>query len=89
MLVFPARGGREIDAHNFLNRTWKPIFERLVEDGKVKHYLPQYNCRHTFITLCLEAGVSVVQVARWVGNSPEIIMKHYTGIIKSVEVPDF
>ena len=88
-LVFPARGGKEIDAHNFLNRTWKPIVERLVEDEKVKHYLPQYNCRHTFITLCLEAGVSVVQIARWVGNSPEIIMKHYAGIIKNVEVPEF
>lgn len=88
-LVFPARGGKEIDAHNFLNRTWKPIVEQLVEDGKVNQYLPQYNCRHTFITLCLEAGVSVVQIAKWVGNSPEIIMKHYAGIIKNVEVPEF
>lgn len=88
-LVFPARGNKEIDAHNFLNRTWKPIVEQLVEDGKVKQYLPQYNCRHTFITLCLEAGVSVVQVAKWVGNSPEVIMKHYAGIIKNVAVPEF
>lgn len=88
-LVFPARGNKEIDAHNFLNRTWKPIVEQLVEEGKVKQYLPQYNCRHTFITNCLEAGVSVVQVAKWVGNSPEVIMKHYAGIIKNVEVPEF
>lgn len=88
-LVFPARNGREIDAHNFLNRIWKPVVESLVKEGRVREYLPQYNCRHTFITNCLEAGVSVVQVAKWVGNSPEIIMKHYAGIIKQVEVPDF
>lgn len=88
-LVFPSRSGKEIDAHNFLNRVWKPVVENLVTDAKVRSYLPQYNCRHTFITLCLESGVSVVQVAKWVGNSPEIIMKHYAGTIKQVEVPEF
>lgn len=87
-LVFPAKNGKEIDAHNFLNRIWKPVVEALVEEGKVREYLPQYNCRHTFITMMLESGVSVVQVAKWVGNSPEIIMKHYAGIIKQVEVPE-
>lgn len=88
-LVFSARNGKEIDAHNFLNRVWKKVVENLVEEGKVKQYLPQYNARHTFITLCLEANISVVQVAKWVGNSPEIIMKHYAGIIKQSEVPEF
>jgi len=88
-LVFPARNGKEIDAHNFLNKVWKPVVSNLVERGLVRSYLPQYNCRHTFITMALEAGVSVVQVAKWVGNSPEIIMKHYAGIIQKVEVPEF
>lgn len=87
-LVFPAKSGKEIDAHNFLNRVWKPVVQNLVKDGKVKQYLPQYNCRHTFITMALEAGVSVVQVSKWVGNSPEIIMKHYAGTIRQVQVPE-
>jgi hypothetical protein len=55
------------------------VVENLVKDEKVKQYLPQYNCRHTFIKTTLEAGVTVVQVAKWAGNSPEIIMKHYAG----------
>ncbi|MBD2771667.1 tyrosine-type recombinase/integrase [Iningainema tapete] len=82
--VFKSPKGGLIDAHNFLNRAWKTILSELDIP-----YRPQYNTRHTFITNCLEAGVSVVQVAKWVGNSPEIIMKHYAGTIRQVQVPEF
>ena len=68
---------------------WQRIVNKLVSEGAVEGYRSQYHTRHTFITHCLEAGVSVVQVAKWVGNSPEIIMKHYAGIIRPVEVPEF
>lgn len=88
-LVFPAKGGREIDAHNFLNRVWKPVVQRLVEAGKVKEYLPQYNCRHTFITLCLEDGISSRRVADWCGTSVQVIEEHYAGSIAHVQVPSF
>ncbi|MBD2085076.1 site-specific integrase [Coleofasciculus sp. FACHB-542] len=88
-LVLPAKNGKELDAHNFLNRVWKPVVQNLVKAAKVKQYLPQYHTRHTFITMALEAGVSVVQVSKWVGNSPEIIMKHYAGTIRQVQVPEF
>lgn len=82
--VFKAPRGGMIDAHNFLNRAWTTILTSLPME-----YRCQYCTRHTFITNCLEAGVSVVQVAKWVGNSPEVIMKHYAGIIKNVDVPEF
>ena len=82
--VFKAPKGGLIDAHNFLNRAWKTVLSELNIP-----YRPQYHTRHTFITNCLEAGVSVVQVAKWVGNSPEIIMKHYAGTIRQVQVPEF
>lgn len=87
-LLFCSRNGRELNSHNFLNRVWKPVLSNLVNDKLIRYYLPQYNCRHTFITLSLEAGVSVKQIAAWVGNSPEIIYKHYSGIIKQLEVPE-
>ena len=82
--VFKAPKGGLIDAHNFLNRAWKTVLSELNFP-----YRPQYHTRHTFITNCLETGVSVVQVAKWVGNSPEIIMKHYAGTIRQVQVPEF
>ncbi|MCC5622552.1 tyrosine-type recombinase/integrase [Nostoc sp. CHAB 5715] len=87
-LLFCNRNGRELNTHNFLNRMWKPILTNLVNDKLIRYYLPQYNCRHTFITLCLEVGISVKQVADMVGNSPEVIYKHYSGVIKQLEVPE-
>jgi integrase len=92
-LVFPSPTGREIDGHNFLNRAWKGyknrhgnqvdgIVTQLVKEGKVERYRCQYNTRHTFITMALEANVSIPQLAKWVGNSPEVIMKHYAGTLR-------
>jgi integrase len=87
-LVFPSPRGDYMDSHNFSNRIWKPVVEALVEDGKVEHYLPQYNTRHTAITLLLDAGLDAKDVARLVGNSPEIIYKHYAGNKRDLIVPE-
>ncbi|URD52240.1 Arm DNA-binding domain-containing protein [Chroococcidiopsis sp. CCNUC1] len=88
-LVFPGSRGQVIDSHNFLNRVWKPVVEGLVKAGKVEKYLPQYNIRHTFITLAVENGLDAKDVARLVGNSPEIIYRHYAGIKRELSVPEF
>lgn len=88
-LVFPSPRGQVIDSHNFLNRFWKPVVESLVKAGKVENYLPQYNIRHTFITLALENGLDAKDVARLVGNSPEIIYRHYAGNKRELFVPEF
>ncbi|WP_199333679.1 tyrosine-type recombinase/integrase [Oculatella sp. FACHB-28] len=88
-LVFPAKGGKEIDTHNFLNRVWRPVVNQLIKEGKVKEYLPQYNCRHTFITLCLEDGIPSRRVADWCGTSVQVIEEHYAGAIAHIQVPSF
>lgn len=81
--VFLSKEGLAIDAHNFLNRAWHTVVE-----GLPIEYRPQYNTRHTFITLCLEEGVQVTQVAAWVGNSPKTIWSHYAGLVNLVPVPE-
>lgn len=99
-LVFPALRGGEINAHTFSAMCWKGttvhgkyqegIVSRLAREGKISHYRPQYNTRHTFITLALENGLDAKDVARLVGNSPEIIYKHYAGSnISKLEIPEF
>lgn len=88
-LVFPAPRGRVLDSHNFLNRIWKPVLEGLVKAGKVDEYLPVYNIRHTFITLALEHGLEAKDVAPLVGNSPEVIYRHYAGNKRQLVVPEF
>ncbi|MEQ9355135.1 site-specific integrase [Coleofasciculus chthonoplastes] len=82
-LVFRSKRGLAIDSHNFLNRAWRSVL-----GGLPIRYRKQYCTRATFITLCLEEGVPVAQVAAWVGNSPKTIWQHYAGIVSAIAVPE-
>ncbi|MBD2508979.1 tyrosine-type recombinase/integrase [Nostoc muscorum FACHB-395] len=71
------------------NRYYPGIVTQLVEVGEVSRYRPPYCCRASFITECLERGVPVTRVAKWCGHSPEIIYKHYAGVLGENSVPEF
>lgn len=62
---------------------WRTVLTRLGIP-----YRKPYQMRHTFITLCLDAGIDAKDVARWVGNSPKIIYQHYAGANRDLEVPE-
>lgn len=81
--VFRSPEGMRLDCHNFLNRVWRDVLAGLPQIT----YRPQYNTRHTFITLCLEKKIPVQQVAEWVGNSPRTIWSNYAGIVNLASVP--
>ncbi len=84
-LVFPSPGnGRWIDTNNLRNRLWKPVLA-----GLSIEYRKLYQTRHTFITLALEHGLDAKDVARLVGNSPEVIYRHYAGNKRELFVPEF
>ena len=84
-LVFPSPEGRHIDLNNFRNRTWKKVLK-----GLSIEYRKLYQTRHTFITLALETGnLDAKDVARLVGNSPEVIYRHYAGNKRELFVPEF
>jgi integrase len=80
--IFPSPKGKLIDSHNFLNRAWTKVLEK-----QGIRYRCQYQTRHTFITNCIEQGIPIPQIARWVGNSPEVILRHYAGWFDKHEVP--
>jgi integrase len=97
--VFLSKTGKFIDFGDFLNHAWKGyknrhgrfiegIVSRLAREGKVERYRRPYQCRHTFISLCLEGGIDAKDVARWVGNSPEVIYRHYAGNKRNLQVPE-
>lgn len=96
-LVFKNPAGNPINPTTFIHNSWGGdkgngkvgIVTKLVAEGKVERYRPQYNTRHTFITLCLEQGISLPQIARWVGNSPGTLLAHYGGVIKQMRPPEF
>ncbi|MEH2056316.1 MAG: site-specific integrase [Nostoc sp.] len=97
--IFRSKKGGIVDFGDFLNHAWKGyknhrgthidgIVTKLVKQGVVSEYRKPYQCRHTFITLCLEADIDAKDVGRWVGNSPEIIYKHYAGNKRNLQVPE-
>ena len=91
--------GKDINAHTFHTLAWKGstqkgkqhlgIVQRLADEGKIEKYKPQYQTRHTFITLALDNNMDAKDVAHLVGNSPEIIYKHYAGKKRNLLVPEF
>ncbi|MGB3494958.1 MAG: tyrosine-type recombinase/integrase [Elainellaceae cyanobacterium] len=83
-LLFPSPHGKWIRSGNFRNRIWKPTLEYLNLP-----YRKPYQTRHTFITLALESGLEAKDVARLVGNSPEIIYRHYAGQKREIVIPEF
>lgn len=88
--VFTTPNGCLINLQKFSHQIWsKGILNVLVENGSIERYRTLYNTRHTFISHCLESGISVQQIAKWVGNSPEIIYGHYAGIVSFISVPIF
>ena len=62
------------------------VIANLMKQGKIKIYLKPYATRHTFITLQLKAGMTPANVAKLVGNSPEMIYKHYVSADEDAKV---
>jgi integrase len=71
-LLFRSPKGKFIDQHNFANRAWKKMLDKCgIEHRK------SYQTRHTFITLCIEAGINSTAIGRWTGTSAKMIDQHY------------
>ncbi|MBD2250989.1 site-specific integrase [Nostoc parmelioides] len=95
--VFTSPTGGIINNTRFSNQVWKGgkmgkknykgVIQQLMNDGLIDRYRCPYNTRHTFITLMLAEGLTVSTVAKLVGNSPEIILKHYAGNTVPLELP--
>lgn len=51
-----------------------------------EHYRP-YDLRHVAISRWIEAGIPVMQAAKWAGNTSEIIWKHYANVTTEYTMP--
>jgi integrase len=80
-LVFPNEKGKYFNS-NMVRQLWAPlrpvsVIGKLIREKKLTQYCDAYSTRRTFISLQISKGVSVVDVAQWVGDEPETILKHY------------
>jgi len=82
-LVFPSPDGKFIDWHNFTNRAWKAILKSLPNI----EYRNPYPTHHTFCSLCREADIASIQIAKWVGNSAQMIDRVYAKPTDYIQVP--
>lgn len=83
-LLFPSPGTKGwINTNNLAKRLWAPVLE-----GLSMEYRRMYQTRHTFITLMVYASIPPHQIAKWCGNSAEVILKHYVGVLDHVQVPE-
>ncbi len=87
--VFTGPRGETFDYANFQTRHWKPTVEKLVKKGAIAFYLPQYHCRHTWITMALRAGMEIADVAYLARVSPGVIWSNYAGRSQKITVPEF
>ena len=70
--------------HNFSSKKWKPILLATGVD-----YRKMYSIRHAYITFCIDGGMDAKEVAKLVGNSPEIIYRHYARAKRNLVAPGF
>jgi integrase len=83
-LVFPSPSSKGwINTGNFSQRVWKPLLAKMGME-----YRKPYNMRHTFITLASQSGSNIKDLARVVGNTPEVIYKHYLGVTRDFQMPE-
>lgn len=73
--LFRSRSGVPLHQDRFREKVWHPKMKELRLGGFQIH-----GCRHTFITLSLEAGISIGKVAAYVGASQRMIESTYSHI---------
>ncbi len=83
-LIFTSPQGKFVDIQNLSAREFKPALKALgIKEKNI------YQTRHSYITFCIDAGMDAKDVAKLVGNSPEIIYKRYAGAKRNLIAPDF
>jgi len=76
-LIFHTKNGTPLDRHNVLNY----IHMKAIEKAKIR-YLPFHSLRHSYASLLLEAGASIVYVSRQLGHSQiQITIDYYAHLL--------
>jgi integrase len=76
-LLFPAPAGGLMNLDNWRRREWAPA----VEASGIATPARPYDCRSTFASDALAAGVSVFELARIMGTSVRMIERHYGALL--------
>jgi integrase len=85
-LVFPTLRGTvwtDYDWRNWRSRVYRPLAESVgLTDSR------PYDLRHSFASLLIHEGVSAVEVARQLGNSPAVALNTYSHVFEELDPAD-
>ncbi len=79
-LIFPSERGTPLDAAN-VRRTFARVARRAGIDDR---NTPPYLMRHTAVSLLLDEGASIEEVADLLGDHPETLHRHYRHRVRPV-----
>jgi len=88
--VFTTHRGAPLDLGNFKEAWWKPVVDRCFGDSDGAHLraLQFRELRAAAITSWLTEGLSLYRCAQKAGNSPDVIEKHYSGVLEDIGYED-
>ena len=70
----------ENQAHAWREREFRPVVRQIAADfsqfSELRNATP-YVTRHTFVSCCLQAGISLATIASWCGTSIQMISRTY------------
>jgi integrase len=79
-LVFPGVRGGVVDLKHWRRAYWKPALEAAgIPSRRI------YDLRHSFATWALDAGLSIFELARYMGTSVEMIDRTYGHLAQGAE----
>ena len=82
-LVFTSLKGLPIDDHTLSQRCWRNTLKAL----NIEHRA-LYTTRHTFVSHCVDSGLTVAEVSSITGHNPKVLLDHYLGSVKKPHLPE-
>lgn len=82
-LIFTTPKGLPLDDHNISQRCWKITLEKL----GIKHR-PLKTTRSTFVSHCIDSGMTVQEVSTITGHSIQVLIDSYLGSVKKPKLPE-
>jgi integrase len=85
-LIFVDKQGDYINHKRFHSNHWKPIIDKLVDNGTLKNYLRFYCLRHSYATNLIRNGVDIATVAGLLGDNIQTVLNYYVGSSHESEI---
>jgi integrase len=82
-LVFAGRGGKHLDLKSWRTNIWNTAFQTVGVEKRTP-----YQCRHTYATWSIAAGVDLYTLARRMGTSLAMIDRHYGHLAVNADVAE-